>query len=177
MPNSSDEDNDSFAPQSEGSNGPRVPKKPHHPFRRKLKEGENPKPAEVLDKVKQVFDATRARTGASKDGGLVNLANFSDALASQIPLQTGIEILQTQLEATKQVFDLNANVMVTSPDGATRQKALELYFHYLLGKPVERKIIENHNVDSLDDLKAKLATNPALCESLQKVINEAKQKS
>lgn len=156
------------------NNGPRVPKKARHPFRRKVKGGVEPKPAEALEKVKEVFDATRARAGASADKGMLSLANFQDALESQIPLKRGLEILEAQLGATKQTFDLNANVMVTSDDGATRQKALELYFAYLLGKPVERKIIENHNVDSMDDLKAKLATNPALCESLAKMIEDAK---
>lgn len=155
---------------------PRVPKKPRHPFRRAVKKAVPAKPAEALEAVKEVFDATRARTGASKDQGMLSLANFQDALENHIPLKRGLEILEAQLGATKQSFDLNANMMVTSEDGATRQKALELYFHYLLGKPVERKIIENHNVDSMDDLKAKLATNPALCDQLVKVIADARAK-
>jgi hypothetical protein len=158
--------------KTEKTSQPRTLKKPRHPFRRKPKAEA---PATQLKKVEELFDASRARLRASNDAGILSVANFTDALLARIDIARGLDILESQLQAETTIFDLNANMLVTKADGSTRQKALELYFNYLLGKPVERKIIEQHNIDSLDDLGKKLAGNPALCETLQEMIKKARE--
>ena len=60
------------------------------------------------------------------------------------------------------------------PDGPTQLKAMALYFAYVVGQPVERRIIEHHNLDSLDDLEKKLGGSEAMCETLLKMIDRAR---
>jgi hypothetical protein len=146
---------------------PREKRKSHHPFRRKPKP---PLPGELLKEAEKVLVSSRARAQVMPK---TTLADATDVFLARIPVAEAMEVLASQLEATTQIFDLNANRLITRPDGPTRQKALELWVHMVYGKPVERKIIENHQVDSMDDLKAKLATNPALRETLEKMIEEA----
>lgn len=149
---------------------PRVKKKPRHPFRRKVKA---PSPGELLKEAEQVLTSSRARTQVLTPADRTSLADATDAFLARIPVAQAMDVLASQLEATTTIFDLNANELVTKPDGSTRQKALELWVAMVYGKAVERKIVETHQVDSMDDLKAKLATNPALRESLMKVIQES----
>lgn len=171
----SDETNTGELVQPDGVGSPRVRKPPRHPFRRKPKV---PSPVEQLEKVKDILDESQ-RARASTELGVAEsklaIASFTDSLLGTISLQRGLDILASQLEAETTIFDLNANCLVKRPDGATRQKALELWFHYLLGKPIERRIVENHNIDSMDDLEKKLASSPALRESLEAMLERAKE--
>lgn len=92
-------------------------------------------------------------------------------------LQARKEAIQTLydcLKAERTYYDLYSKSMVTEPDSSTRCSAARTLLAYDVGEPVKRQQIIVHQVDSMDDLKAKLATNPALCESLLKVIAEAK---
>jgi hypothetical protein len=148
---------------------------------------EKPCPDEVrktFDKVNKTHKLARARAHSgdkSKDcttlqvrTEVVPLSSLSRLLDEKIGIEKAVEVLLAQMDAVTTFYDLTAKELVTRPDGKTRLAAVELFLAYREGRPVERKIIETHHVDSLDDLKTKLAQSPALCEELGKLIEAAK---
>ena len=94
-------------------------------------------------------------------------------LQKAMPLESAIQVLKEQMEATTSFYDLKARKFMTRPDHRTRLAAAELYLAYLIGKPIERRVIEQHNVDSLEDVEKKLAKCPALREEFKKMIANA----
>lgn len=153
---------------SQENSRPRVPKKPRGgAFRRKIRPVA---PTVMLKEAENLLTVSRVR--AQADG--MSAADATDAFLAQIPVRRGMEILDELLEAETTIFDLNSNQLLTKPDNPTRYKAWETWVYMVYGKPVERKIIENHNVDSMDDLEKKLATNPALRDTLAKMLDKAK---
>lgn len=150
---------------------PRVKKKARGgAFRRKVK----PVPAGAMLKEAENLLVT-SRTRAQADG--MSAADATDAFLAQIPVRRGMEILEELLGAETTIFDLNSNQLLTKPDNPTRYKAWETWVHMVYGKPVERKIIEQHNVDSMDDVEKKLASSPAMREQFKKMIAAAEAKS
>lgn len=172
------------APKPKGK--PQVKKKAGKPFKKKI--SFKPKGAESLpvpnrlkrkqklDKVRETLDVSlHARAGAS-DGTVAVIPaakTVSDALETHISLDYAIQILKEQMTAETEFYDLTARKLIKRPDGKTRLAAVELYLAYKEGRPVERRIIEHHNLDSMDDIKKKLASSPAMCEAFMKMILEA----
>ncbi len=88
-------------------------------------------------------------------------------------MKAAVDTLFECLQAVRTYYDLYSKSMVTEPDYATRLGAAKALIANEVGEPIKRQQILIHNVDSTDDLKAKLATNPALCDSLANMIKEA----
>lgn len=158
----------------------RTPK--NHPFRFKKK----PKPefpAKALEGVgKALLEASRAR--ATPPGSVravetmsVSDLNMSETLQNVIPFETAIQVLKEQMEATNSFYDLKARKLITMPAGRTQVKAVKLALEYMFGKPIDRKPIKNPNIDSLEDVKKKLAANPELLEQLKKMLAEAEARA
>ena len=154
-------------PENIAQPSPRVRKGPRGgAFRRKVKTAG---PVVLLKEAEKLLTSSRAR--AQADG--LSAADATDAFLAQIPVRRGMEILEQLLNAETTIFDLNSNQLLTKPDNPTRYKAWETWVHMVYGKPVERKIIENHTVDSVDDMKKKLAQSPALREEMRKILGES----
>lgn len=143
------------------------------PFRRVLPPGQPEVLIAQADKMLDQYSHVRAQVVTPTP---ILPGDATEAFLSRIPVSKAMEILEGLLNAESTIFDLAANKLITRPDNATRFKAWQEWVHMVYGKPIERRIIENHNVDSMDDLEKKLASNPALCESLERMLAKAKEK-
>jgi len=94
-------------------------------------------------------------------------------LQRAMPLEAAIQVLKEQMEATTSFYNLKERKLMTRPDHRTRLAAAELYLAYLIGKPIERRVIEQHNIDSHDDVVSKLAKSTAGREEIKKLLAEA----
>jgi hypothetical protein len=108
---------------------------------------------------------------------VVPMSNLSQLLDQKIGLDKAIDVLLAQMDAETVFYDLTAKELVTRPDGKTRLAAVELFLAYREGRPVERKIIETHNVDSMDDVEKKLASSPAMREQFRLMLENAEKKA
>jgi len=149
----------------------------NHPFRFKKK----PKPefpAKALESVGKAVEASRARACATPSAGTAEIigdpeTSFSEMLQRAMPLEAAIQVLKEQMEATTSFYNLKERKLMTRPDHRTRLAAAELYLAYLIGKPIERRVIEQHNIDSHDDVVSKLAKSTAGREEIKKLLAEA----
>lgn len=171
------------------SSASRDPKKAGKPAKKKIKfsthsssktaNKQRLKPKQKLDKVRETLDvAIRAGAGATQsEGGVMAIVpankTVADALETHISIDYAIEVLKEQMKAETEFYDLTARKLIKRPDGKTRLAAVELFLAYKEGRPVERKIIEHHNLDSMEDLEKKLASSPALCETFMAMILKA----
>ena len=124
----------------------------------------------------KALEASRARA-TPPVGGVetmpVSDENLSETPQKAIPLDAAIQVLNELLNATTSFYDLKARKLITMPAGRTQLKAAKLALEHMFGKPIDRKPIENPNIDSLEDVKKKLAADPESLEQLKKMLAEA----
>jgi hypothetical protein len=142
-----------------------------------------------LEEVKKTFEKVEktgrlARARAKPDKSMIHvraevvpMSSLSQLLDEKIGLEKAIDVLLAQMDAETVFYDLTAKELVTRPDGKTRLAAVELFLAYREGRPIERKIIETHNVDSLEDVEKKLASSPAMREEFKRMIAAAEAKA
>ena len=88
-----------------------------------------------------------------------------------------VDTLLACLEAKRTYYDVFSKQMVVEDDYATRVVAAKAIIANDVGEPIKRQQILIHNVDSMDDLEQKLAQSPALCETLTRMLEAAKEKN
>lgn len=126
------------------------------------------------EEIMKALEKPRAREGVGVVSVVPSSTGLVDLLDEAMPLRKVVQVWCEQMEANTHFQGPQG--LIQKPDGKTRLAAVELWLAYREGRPIERRIIENHNIDSLDDLEKKLASSPALCDELAKRIEAARLK-
>lgn len=97
---------------------------------------------------------------------------LEDMRAQSLALATLEDIARNAVRTYYNVF---AKKMVQEPDYASRGMASKVLLAYKIGEPVKRQQIIVSQVDSMEDLGKKLAQSPEMCDTLLKIISDARQ--
>jgi hypothetical protein len=114
---------------------------------------------------------TRARIAK---GSEVGNDNIDELLTKKDVLNEAVDTLISCLGATRTYYDIFSKTMVEEPCYATRVTAAKTLLAYRVGEPIKRTQIQVNHTNSLDDLKAKMAQNKDLAESVLEILDTAK---
>jgi hypothetical protein len=103
-------------------------------------------------------------------------APIESLLNSKEARYNAIETLFACLKAVRTYYDVFSKQMVVEPDYATRCAASKLLLAYDVGEPVKRQQIIVTNVESMEELQAKLQSSPALRQEMRAMLEEADKK-
>jgi hypothetical protein len=118
-----------------------------------------------VEAVKELDGGSRARDPLD----IVKLIQDRDGMTKSV------DALIACLHAKRTYYDVYSKEMVVEEDYATIVTAAKALIANEIGDPIKRQQILIHNVDSMDDLEQKLAQSPALCETLTRMLEAAKQ--
>jgi len=89
-------------------------------------------------------------------------------------MEEAVNVLVTNLRATKRMWSQAAGDFVEIPDGPTQVESAKIMLAYGIGQPVQRVIsVTTPENDLAKDFEQKLKQSPALRESLQDMVNKA----
>jgi hypothetical protein len=89
-------------------------------------------------------------------------------------MEEAVNVLITNLRATKRMWSQAERDFIEIPDGPTQVESAKIMLAYGIGQPVQRVISVTTPEDDLaKDFDQKLKQSPALRESLQDMVNKA----
>jgi hypothetical protein len=149
----------------------------------RLRKGSLVKPTEdyVRNKIRTSTPKNRGVESRARASGRRIIKRAEKKLASvlkQFPqgaVKKAIDVLEGQLKATKQIWDVNAKVMVDIPDEKIRQDAALAILAYEWGTPVQRSISAHADFEDLGSLLEAMRQSPASQDSLQKTVEKGKE--
>lgn len=124
--------------------------------------------AEAVETVELLPSRARTANGGEK-------LDIESLLRAKGCLNKAVDTLIACLDAERTYYDVFSKQMIKEPCYATRLGAAKTLIANEIGEPVKRQQIMVYQIDSNEDLKAKLAGSPALCESLAKMLQEAQE--
>jgi len=98
----------------------------------------------------------------------------AQALFTIAMMEEAVNVLVTNLRATKRIWSQAERDFVEIPDGPTQVESAKTMLAYGIGQPVQRVIsVTTPESDLAKDFDQKLKQSPALRESLQDMVNKA----
>jgi hypothetical protein len=140
---------------------------PENPLNARSQSGESDKsPGYIKEKIRASNPKNRGVESPARAWGrdstrrIIKRAEKKlTAVLKQFPsdaVNKAIEVLEGQLEATKQIWDVNARCLIDIPDEKIRQDAALAILAYEWGTPVQRKIVANVNEETFEERLRKM---------------------
>lgn len=97
--------------------------------------------------------------------------SFMDALARRFSADDLADKLHEMMEAMHPPITTRDGKLIERPDSATRLRAIEFVYAYVVGRPIERQqIVTSQQGGTIEDLINKAATSPVFAKTARNLL-------
>jgi hypothetical protein len=98
----------------------------------------------------------------------------AQALFTVPMMEEAVNVLVTNLRATKRMWSQAAGDFVEIPDGPTQVESAKIMLAYGIGQPVQRVIsVANSDAVTAEEIEQKLSKNPTIRQEMQAMLDRA----